>query len=243
LTGSGGTLTLAADNTETLAVEGPNDVACAVSLGLDTQAGSAPTYTLQAGKNLQNFAGLVLKGGTAAVNDASSVTMKTLRLAGSATIQMGTGAGGSVLTFANSSSVAWNVGTLAISSWNGSTSGGGSDQILFGTDATGLTAGQLAQVKWIAPNGGADVTGAKILSTGEIVPADSTPPVISSPGMVGGQFVFQVAAGSPGQTCVVQSATNLTPPVVWANVLTNTGTFNFTNPAALPESYFRVLGQ
>jgi hypothetical protein len=242
ISGSGGTLTLAADDNGTLEVGGPTDVSCAVSLGLDSQGGSTPTYTLLAGQDLQNYAGLVLKGGTAAANDFSSVTMKTLRLAGSATIRLGTDAGGSLLGFANSSAVAWNAGTLTITSWNGSASGGGSDQITFGTDATGLTAGQLAQVKWIAPNGGADVTGAKILSTGEIVPADA-PPVISSPGLVGGQFMFQVVAGSPAQASVVQSATNLTPPVIWANVLTNSGTFNFTTPVTLPQSYFRVLGQ
>jgi hypothetical protein len=242
LTGAGGTLTLAVNDNDTLPINNGPVSASAVKLGLDKEGGSTPTFVLGTDASMVNFAGLVLKGGTASVDDSSTVTMQTLKLAGSATINLGTVAGGSMLSFANSSAVAWNVGTLTITSWNGSTTGGGSDQIKVGTDATGLTPAQLAQIKWIAPNGGADVTGAKILSTGEIVPADSTPPVISSPALVGGHFVFQVA-GAPGQTCVVQSATNLTPPVVWANVLTNTGTFNFTNAVTLPESYFRVLGQ
>ena len=241
LTGSGGTLTVAITNNGPLTIPNGPGSSSAVSLGLDSQSGSTPTYVLGTDASMANFAGLVLKGGTAEVNDASTVTMQTLKLAASATIQLGTGAGGSVLNFANSSAVAWNAGTLSITSWNGSLAGGGSDRIKFGTDATALTAGQLAQVKWITPLGGADVTGAKILSTGEIVPAVTT--TIASPAIMGGQIVFNVVPGLPGQTSVIQCATNLTPPVVWGNVLTNTGAFSFTNATALPESYYRVLVQ
>ena len=191
---------------------------------------------------MANFAALVLKGGTVSVSDSSSVTMQTLRLAGSATINLGTGSGGAVLHFANSSAVAWNVSTLTITSWNGSTSGGGSDRIYFGTDATGLSAAKLAQIKWVTPNGGADVIGAMILSTGEIVPAaPAGPTTIGSAAIVSGQLVFHVTPGSPAQTSVVQCATNLTPPVIWTNIRTNTGAFGFTNATALPESYYRVL--
>jgi hypothetical protein len=242
LTGSGGTLTLAVSDNVSLPVNQGPAAASAVKLGLDKESGSSPTFVLGTDASMANFAGLVLKSGTASVNDSSTVTMQTLKLAGSATINLGTGSGGAVLNFASSSAETWNAGTLSITSWNGNTAGGGSDQIKFGADATGLTAGQLAKIKWIAPNGGADVTGAKILSTGEIVPADP-PPAIASPALVGGKFVFQVVAGSPAQSCVVQSATNLNPPVIWENVLTNTGTFSVTNSVTLPQSYFRVLGQ
>ena len=239
ISGSGGTLTLAADNNGALQVSGPTNVSCAVSLGLDSQGGSTPTYTLLAGQDLQNYAGLILKGGTAAVSDSSSVSMKTLRLAGLAGIKLGTGAGGSILTFSNSRAVAWNAGTLTITSWNGSAAGGGSDQIKFGTDATGLTAGKLAQIKWINPYGGGDITGAKILATGEIVPI-APPTVITSPAIVNGEFVFTIP-GVAGQTSIIQWATNLTPTVNWHNILTNTGTFNFTNSLPYPELFYRVL--
>lgn len=67
------------------------------------------------------------------------------------------------------------------------------------------------------------------------------PTRIATPMIVGGQIVFEVVGGLPTQTSVVQLATNLTAPVFWANVGTNTGTFSFTNSAALPESYYRVL--
>jgi hypothetical protein len=242
VTGSGGTLTLAVDNNETLDVDGPTNVNCVVSLGLDSQGGSTPTYNLLVSTNLLNYAGLVLKGGTAAVNDSSSVSIKTLKLAGSATIRLGSGAGGAVVTFSNSSVVGWNAGTLTISSWNGSASGGGSDQIKFGTDATGLTAGQLAQIRWINPYGGGDVASTRILSTGEIVPVVPAPSITAPTASIAhGEFVCGVEPGYPGQTSVVQRTTNLNLPVIWVNILTNTGRFNFTNPATLPAAFYRLV--
>lgn len=238
VSGTGGTLTVAATDSAPMWIPG-GPASTPVYLGLDRESGSTPNYILRPGVGLGGFAGLILKGGTAIVEDSSNVTMKTMRLASSATIRLGTGSGGSVLNFDNSSAVAWNAGTLTITSWNGNPSGGGSDQIKFGTDATGLTAAQLAQVRWIAPNGGANVAGAQILSTGEIVPAPAT--TIANQTIIGGQIVLQVVPGLPTLTSVVQCATNLTPPVVWQNILTNTGTFNFTNSANLAESYYRVL--
>jgi hypothetical protein len=177
------------------------------------------------------------------LDDAATATMGQLVHIGDTTLEMGTAGGsGAVLNLANSSSVAWTAGKiLTISNWNGSLSGGGPDQIFFGTDATGLAAVQLTQIKWIAPNGGADVTGASILATGEIVPNVPAVTEITSPAIVNGELVFTVVPGVPTQTSVVQVATNLMPPVYWEDVNTNTGTFTFTNSIALPESYFRVL--
>lgn len=79
------------------------------------------------------------------------------------------GGGASIFLLANSSAQAWN-GTLSITNWSGSTSGGGTDQLFFGTDATGLTAGQIAAVSFLNPDGFAPGTsGAQLLSTGELV--------------------------------------------------------------------------
>jgi hypothetical protein len=103
-----------------------------------------------------------------------------------------------------------------------------------------LTAGQLAQITWIAPNGGANVVGAKILASGEIVPYVPPPTQITSPAMVNGEFVFTVAPGVPGQTSIIQWATNIAAPI-WVPVLTNTGAFNFTNTLPYPEVFYRVL--
>lgn len=240
LTGSGGTFTVAVTDGETIVIS--NGPSSSVSVALGIASGSNPKYVLEAA-NMNNWNGLVHKGGTAVVRDGASVTMKTLKLAAAAaTIQLGEASGsGAVMSFDNSSAVAWSAGTLSISNWNGSASGGGADQIRVGSDATGLTVAQLAQIKWIAPNGGADVTGASILANGEIVPY--VPPVteITSPAIVNGEFVFNVVPGVPTQTSVIQWATNLTPTVNWYNILTNTGAFSFTNTLPYPEVFYRVL--
>ena len=81
--------------------------------------------------------------------------------------------GASVLHFVNSSSLAWPGGAmLVISNWNGSPSGGGSQQIFFGNDRIGLTSQQLSQIQFINPAGLPPGTySAQILSDGEVVPA------------------------------------------------------------------------
>jgi hypothetical protein len=100
-------------------------------------------------------------------------TNATIDLAGSA----------SRLSFPNSSGQVWAGGaTLTISDWNGSLSGGGAEQLKFGTSASGLTSSQLSQILFSNPAGlTAGTYPAKILSTGEVVPDSSgTPP----PGLV-----------------------------------------------------------
>ena len=80
----------------------------------------------------------------------------------------------SVLHFANSSSNVWT-GTLSILNWNGTvTTGGGAEQILFGTSVAGLTAAQLSQISFIDPAGFAPGTYFAAFATdltGEIVPS------------------------------------------------------------------------
>ena len=48
--------------------------------------------------------------------------------------------------------------------------GGGTDQVYFGTDSTGLTGAQLAQVEFFSGAGTGDLGSAIILADGEIVP-------------------------------------------------------------------------
>ena len=56
---------------------------------------------------------------------------------------------------------------------------------------------------------------------------------------------FQIT-GAPNATCVIETASNLTPPITWQPVITNTmgadGTWNFvdTNGITNPEIYYRV---
>ncbi|HWD93377.1 MAG TPA: hypothetical protein VG938_13625 [Verrucomicrobiae bacterium] len=81
------------------------------------------------------------------------------------------------LHFANSSGLAWSSGALlTISGWKGSLSGGGTQQIFFGNDNTGLTSQQLSQMLFSNPAGLSPGTYyARILSNGEVVPDQSSP--------------------------------------------------------------------
>jgi hypothetical protein len=97
-------------------------------------------------------------------------TNATIDLAGSA----------SRLSFANSSGQAWAGGaTLVVAGWNGNPSGGGAEQLRFGTSQSGLTPAQLSQIKF---NVGSNLYPAKILATGEVVPdqGSSTSGVVNS---------------------------------------------------------------
>jgi hypothetical protein len=78
-----------------------------------------------------------------------------------------------VLAFARSDSQTWSNGaTLVVSNWSGSYGGGGNEQLIFGTSASGLTQAQLSQIFFVNPAGlPLGQYSARILSSGEIVPA------------------------------------------------------------------------
>ncbi|MCD6050889.1 MAG: hypothetical protein K0Q55_2292 [Verrucomicrobia bacterium] len=85
-------------------------------------------------------------------------------------------AASTTLRFLNSSAVPWSGSGLSILRWSGSTNGGGPHHVYVGTDSQGLTATQLSQIKFVNPTGWP--TGsypARILSTGEVVPAALAP--------------------------------------------------------------------
>lgn len=127
-------------------------------------------------------------------------------LAGSASIDMAAGA--SKLAFANSSGEAWTPGAvLSVINWAGSTNGGGSDQLSFGTNANGLTASQLSQIRFVNPAGFAPGTyAARIRSTGEVVP--TVGPTLAFT-RTGNALVFSWPANS-----VLQTATNVVGPYI-----------------------------
>ena len=70
------------------------------------------------------------------------MTSAPLTLSASSTIDYGAGA--SEIDFANSSAKTWT-GTLNLASWDAI---GGTTLLRFGTDATGLTTGQLADIEF-----------------------------------------------------------------------------------------------
>ena len=80
--------------------------------------------------------------------------------------------GSSTLRLANSSAQPWDSSAiLYVTNWHGSTSGGGATQLYFGSNSSGLTAQQLAQIQFALSTG---VEPATILATGEVVPAGAT---------------------------------------------------------------------
>src|SRR5690606_28956575 len=100
---------------------------------------------------------------------------------------------GSIVRFADSSNTAWTgSGNIVISGWNGSYSGGGTDQLYIGSTSSGITSDQLSRIFFSNPPGlPAGLYGAQILSTGEIVPIPVPEPATW---LAGGLLVFAAGA-------------------------------------------------
>jgi hypothetical protein len=123
-------------------------------------------------------------------------------LAGNSTINLAGSA--SRLSFSNSSSQTWAGGAiLTISNWNGNPSGGGAEQLKFGTDQTGLTAAQLNQIQFSTSS---NLLSAKILSTGEVVPNNVIAANVAF-SLQGNNFVLTWPTG-----WTLQSSTNVSGP-------------------------------
>jgi autotransporter-associated beta strand protein len=167
---NGGTLKL--DNNNTTTARLANTSGITVNSGgtlLLAQTGVAST------DRINNSATMALNGGTfntgglsehGASNNTAGIGALTLQ--STSIIDMGSGA--SIIAFANSHLSSWS-GTLDIYNWTGvPVTGNGIDQLFVGTDNTGLTASQLAEVQFFSGNGtGSYGMGALILSDGEIV--------------------------------------------------------------------------
>lgn len=123
-------------------------------------------------------------GAANVINDTARITLQNgVLIGGGAAEQMGSlliigdnqlnlvGAGNAI-RFANSSAEVWS-STLAILDWAGLSTGGGSDQVYFGTNSSGLTGSQLSKITFVNPTlDGQSYSGnfaAAILATGEIV--------------------------------------------------------------------------
>ena len=118
---------------------------------------------------INNNAAITLNGGTFNTGGlqegaASSPGVGALTLQANSVLDLSTT--GSLIALANSQSSTWTAGTrLSIYDYTP-----GSDNVYFGSDATGLTAAQLSQIEFFSGAGTGDLGSAQILSTGEIVP-------------------------------------------------------------------------
>jgi hypothetical protein len=97
----------------------------------------------------------------------------------------------------------------------------------------------------VAHNGDATTTGPVWqFTTAPLLP----PQTFNGHAVTGGGFQLQFT-GTPNYPYILQTATNLSPPVNWQSILTNpadgNGYWNFTvtNLPALPAGYYRILGQ
>jgi fibronectin-binding autotransporter adhesin len=144
-----------------------------LALGVANGINSASPLTLGGGKF-----------GTGGFNQS----LNTLTVSASSAIDLGTGA--SVFNFADSHLATWTAGSiLSIGHWSGNlTTGGGTDQLIFGVDNTGLTAAQVAQIHFQGFN------GATILANGEVVPATASTHVLGDWNLSGTRTAADIPA-------------------------------------------------
>lgn len=118
---------------------------------------------------------IVLNGGTLSTNSiilSTAITFSsTLKLDANSTIALGTNAHS--LKFSASNNITWSGTLLTITGWTGAAGvSGTSGKIYVGLNANGLSANQLTKISFAG-----FPVGAKILSSGEIVPLADYPPV------------------------------------------------------------------
>ncbi len=172
--------------------------------------------------------GLFQFAGTLQLYDGSIESLGQMLLSGESVIELMPGS--HKLSFLNSAAMNWNqTCSLLVSNWNGSTSGGGSDQLLFGTSRSGLTPVQLRQIVFVNPAGfPAGNYPAKILFSGEVVPL---PNPIFSWQIMQGQLVMSWA----GQA-TLQTSTNVLGPYQDVPNASNL----YTNSSQGPYRFFRL---
>jgi len=162
LSGAGG-LTVSGANAGTINLTAVNSYAGVTTVGVMGE--TAITLQLGAVNAIGASLGLTLSGGTFSPGGFNqNMASAPLTLMASSTIDYGAGA--STVKLANSSAASWT-GDLNLANWNPSV-----DTLQIGTDATGLTPAQLADITF---NGG--LAGmAEILPNGDIeqVPEPST---------------------------------------------------------------------
>ena len=147
------------------------------------------------GSLILNTGGILLLGAANQISDAVPMTLAggVFQTAGfseqlgplalTSNSQIDLGAGATVLKYAASSGVAWTAAkTLTITNWSGSITGGGAEQLMFGSNSSGLSAALVSQIRFANPPGfPVGSYAATILSTGEVVPLTVAPSITLQP--------------------------------------------------------------
>jgi autotransporter-associated beta strand protein len=164
ISSTGGGLTTGAGSTGTLILSGSNTYSGSTTL-------SGGTLVLGETEVIPNLSAVIFNGGTLKTG-AFNETYSTINLSDNSTVILNNSIQSH--NFAVSNSISWTSGkTLTITGWAGgyNSTSGTKGKIFVGTDATGLTASQLQQIKFFNGTANYDAT---ILSTGEVVPSTLT---------------------------------------------------------------------
>jgi hypothetical protein len=181
--------------------------------------------TLSSGGDFVNY-GLTDLGGT--LHDAGLAVLGQVRLSTNSLFDLASGS--AQVRCDNSSAVAWTAGMfLVVSNWHAA----GPNAVYFGTNATGLTPGQLAQVRFINPAGmPPGYYAAAITSAGEIVPVAR--PTLQ---MVRSGYSLVISWTGSDQLLVSTNAAGPYQPVSGAN-----SPYTIDTRAA-PRLFFQLSGQ
>jgi hypothetical protein len=125
---------------------------------------------IHSGGDINNSAVLIMDFGRW-IESAPNVQLGRLRVVGTFPSTLVFGTNPAAIHFLASSGQVWsNTANLTIEGWAGSLTGGGQSQVIFGNNASGLSASQVAHIQFTYSQGN---LGAKILASGEVVPVIS----------------------------------------------------------------------
>jgi hypothetical protein len=154
-----------------------------------------------------------------------------------------------VVHLGDSSDRAWSLNArLIVTNWAGSASGGGSQQVIFGSDETGLTAQQVNQIFFSNPAGSPEgIYAARLLPTGEIVPQQLSPTGSIAPRVTihreADQSITVSVQGNPGSNYGIEWSTDMVHWTPWTNQPAPSGTMSVTDTpdATSPARFYRAV--
>ncbi len=163
------------------------------------------TVTLGATDAVNHSATVTLAEGAVLQAGDFSNTLAALTVSGNAVLAM-TGTNG-IIIFGDSTSSDWTGAALSITGWNGLADGGGTERVIFGN--AGLTAGQLAQITFLDPEGFAPGTYTAAFAGNEIIPLIPEPSVLFTGAL--GVFAFSLRRRRASASPIPRKSATLCP--------------------------------